>query len=526
MNKTNPLWILIGLSVVAIAVALGLTRERWLAAPPQTVASLPAATAESTPTEQPAAGGGQSTASETPTAGASKIPETVQAEPEKAADTGQPATAAGNAKTTEAAQPAVVADAPKTAEAVKTEVPVKTAEVAKTAEAAKTTEVAKTAETVAPAAAAVKPTDAPKTAQALATVTATAAQDNSAALPSFDTVRVEKTGEAVIAGRAPAGSDVAVKLDGKIIGTAIASNDGTFVVIPDAPLPAGSGALTIESTAKNETIAMKSEQTVAVMVAEKAKQIPLVAVVSANRPTKVLQKPEAAAAEPAQQQASAAATTTSTAADATAKPAKAPAAMAVSLDAVDYDDAGNIVFSGRGKPGSMVRLYVDNTAVGDATAGGDSRWSFAGTAPIAAGVHALRVDGIDAKGAVASRLEVPFFREETKKVANAAVSDSGAAAQPTQDGTQQANAAAGTAKPKEGRVVIQPGNSLWRISTVIYGAGTKYTVLYEANKGQIRNPDLIYPGQVFKTPDVVPPEQIDPKRSEPLKPEEGGTSAQ
>ncbi len=49
-------------------------------------------------------------------------------------------------------------------------------------------------------------------------------------------------------------------------------------------------------------------------------------------------------------------------------------------------------------------------------------------------------------------------------------------------------------------VVVQPGNSLWRIARRSYGSGWDYTVIYEANREQIRNPDLIYPGQVFALP--------------------------
>ena len=45
------------------------------------------------------------------------------------------------------------------------------------------------------------------------------------------------------------------------------------------------------------------------------------------------------------------------------------------------------------------------------------------------------------------------------------------------------------------------GDSLWRISRKIFGQGIRYTRIYEANASQIRNPNLIYPGQVF----VVPP---------------------
>jgi nucleoid-associated protein YgaU len=80
-------------------------------------------------------------------------------------------------------------------------------------------------------------------------------------------------------------------------------------------------------------------------------------------------------------------------------------------------------------------------------------------------------------------------------------------------------------QPRNGRVVIQPGNSLWRISRVIYGQGVQYTVIYQANKEQIRNPDLIYPGQIFATPGVVAPEMIDPELDEPLPGVAGGTTS-
>ena len=54
-----------------------------------------------------------------------------------------------------------------------------------------------------------------------------------------------------------------------------------------------------------------------------------------------------------------------------------------------------------------------------------------------------------------------------------------------------------------GQIIIQPGNNLWKLSRQIYGKGIMYTVIYEANKDQIRKPELIYPGQVFLTPDAA-----------------------
>ena len=53
------------------------------------------------------------------------------------------------------------------------------------------------------------------------------------------------------------------------------------------------------------------------------------------------------------------------------------------------------------------------------------------------------------------------------------------------------------------QIIIQPGNNLWKLSRQIYGKGIMYTVIYEANKDQIRKPELIYPGQIFLTPEAA-----------------------
>jgi nucleoid-associated protein YgaU len=57
--------------------------------------------------------------------------------------------------------------------------------------------------------------------------------------------------------------------------------------------------------------------------------------------------------------------------------------------------------------------------------------------------------------------------------------------------------------PDLSTAMVSRGDNLWRISRRIYGQGVRYTVIYGANQPQIRNPNLIYPGQVF----VLPPEQ-------------------
>ena len=52
-------------------------------------------------------------------------------------------------------------------------------------------------------------------------------------------------------------------------------------------------------------------------------------------------------------------------------------------------------------------------------------------------------------------------------------------------------------------VIIRRGDSLWKVSRRKFGLGSKYTVIYSANRDQVKNPDLIYPGQVLNIPEDV-----------------------
>ena len=51
-------------------------------------------------------------------------------------------------------------------------------------------------------------------------------------------------------------------------------------------------------------------------------------------------------------------------------------------------------------------------------------------------------------------------------------------------------------------VIIQPGYTLWAVARKTYGLGMQYVRIYHANKDQIKDPDMIFPGQVFSLPPV------------------------
>jgi len=86
-------------------------------------------------------------------------------------------------------------------------------------------------------------------------------------------------------------------------------------------------------------------------------------------------------------------------------------------------------------------------------------------------------------GTVTSRLETPFKREAREDLAENA-------AQNASDNTALVRA-----------VTVQEGDTLWAISQERYGNGVLYVRVFEANQKDIRDPDLIYPGQIFTLPE-------------------------
>ena len=335
--------------------------------------------------------------------------------------------------------------------------------------------------------------------------------------PTFDVVRVEPDGSAVIAGRASPAADVVVTLSGNELGAAKATENGEWVVVTTTPIAPGSYEL--KAVAKVGDTQVVSDQSVALVVPAAGTDEKVLAVVSEpNKPSQVLSQeaPAAetttAAAEPAAAETAAAepaaaepaAAETAAAEPAAAEPAAAePAAAApaaaevvltgtVSIDTVDYNETGDVIFSGKGPVDTDVRLYANNNSLGFAAVSPEGSWNFTSRGLIEPGDYTLRADAVDDTGKVIARIELPFTRATPEAVAEA------------------------EAVPKDGKITIQPGNNLWRISRVIYGDGDRYTVIYEANKDQIRDPNIIYPGQILMTPGVVPPETIDPDSREPL----------
>ena len=277
--------------------------------------------------------------------------------------------------------------------------------------------------------------------------------------PSFDVVRVDSQGGMVIAGRAEPGSEITVTSDGAVIGTATADDRGEWVLLPSAPLKAGNHALDLSAKSKDgQTIAADAQ---VLMVVPEPAVTTAGAPAAASETLAVLVPQDATGSSQVLQAPTTASTETGT--DEPVSP--------LSLDTIDYDDKGQVTIGGRATSGSTVQAYLDNRLVGASVSDGSGHWKLPLPVTVDTQPHTLRIDQIGTDGQVVARVESPFQRAEQVALA------------------------------KDQTFIVQPGNSLWRIARRSYGEGLRYTVIYDANKDQIRNPDLIYPGQVFVLPD-------------------------
>jgi nucleoid-associated protein YgaU len=243
------------------------------------------------------------------------------------------------------------------------------------------------------------------------------------------------------------------------------------VLLPTAPLAPGGRSLTLGAKLGDGPI-VPSEREVVLVVPERQRDV---AGQPSTQPTQslALSVPSAGASGSStvmQAPPAAAGSAAPPPPRSIAAPAPIQPQGQITIDVVDYDKAGRVILSGKAQPEGDVRVYLDNRIIGE-TPSGSGQWKMTPKDDVAVGNYTLRADLLGPGGRVVARVELPFQR---------------AAVTP--------EVLAGS------KVVVQPGHSLWRIARQAYGGGVLYTLIYTANAEQIRDPDLIYPGQVFQVP--------------------------
>lgn len=376
------------------------------------------------------------------------------------------------------------------------------------------------------------------------------------ALPLIDTWRVSADGEAVVSGSAEPGATVEVVVDDVTVASGAATASGEFAILFTlAPNPKPS--LMWLSMQRDGLPPVASEEMVALGPIEGPKlaatmpeaapegtgiaaagdTAPPPALLLSEEGAVLLQEPQAPeiAPEPA--------------ADSSDEPPAGQLAS-VMIDTISYTPEGEVQVGGRGAGGAGLRLYLDNAELTTLQIPATGRWvtTLPDTAP---GIYTLRVDQLDASGKVVSRFETPFKRETIEALASAAETpepapqelaavadapaqpqvapaenrtetrteaDTGPQAEASTDAPPEPETAAPEAPaapqadpvatapeaPVPVSVTVQPGFTLWGIAQERWGDGVLYVQVFEANKDKIKDPDLIYPGQVFSMPEAAP----------------------
>ena len=370
--------------------------------------------------------------------------------------------------------------------------------------------------------------------------------------PSFDIVRVTPGGDSVIAARAAPNVDIALMDGDVVIARAKTDASGQVAFLPQ-PLKPGehSLALAVGGSGSGPVV---SSQSVAVSVPAAPQAPAMVAVLQPNQGATILSGPVAGTAAPASGAPASADTMPATSADATDPSAP------VAIQSVEIEDQGSFYAGGKATPGSQCRVYLNGSFVATVTADGKGLWSLQIKRGMRPGHYAVRVDQVETKsGKVTARAEVPFdyplgamaavmppdlnrktasIRPGVATTASGAQHLASATASPSlprtspagqpnvQDGramvpaatssvggkTADASAATGTSVADADLAAVPTvvdelltakvsrGDTLWRISRKMLGHGVRYTQIYAANTQQIRNPRLIYPGQIFVMP--------------------------
>lgn len=311
--------------------------------------------------------------------------------------------------------------------------------------------------------------------------------------PTVDEVRVEAGGLMVVAGRAEPGARVEVVVDGEVVSEARADARGAFAalgtVAPSATaqalsLRAGEGDAETESdaeiilapvvstapapvTADATPPAQPAQDDLAIGSARPATPPQPLAPPEQQEPGSLARAPEAGTRQIALLRS-----------DATgvSRIQTVPTRNVV-LDTIGYSSDGVVQLGGRAGSGAVtVRAYLNNVPVARLTVSADGSWR-GDVQDVEAGIYTLRIDALSADGMVTSRVETPFQRE-----------------------APEALIAAENASGPASAVTVQAGDTLWAIARDRYGEGTLFVQVFEANRAAIRDPDLIYPGQVFDLP--------------------------
>ena len=278
-------------------------------------------------------------------------------------------------------------------------------------------------------------------------------------LPEIDIIKVSPDGSFVIAGKGQPNSNINILNKGDLIDSSIVDSDGNWVVISKENLKTGDNLISIDQI-NNNGLVLKHKQLFITKIDKLKKDQPFVISVpnkngeNINIIQQPLEKQKIYKVEN----------------DLVIQKKIKSNKKIFNIKTIFFNENGFVSIQGEVNFGKRLELYI-NKKIMKTIKIENSKWQYNSDTIFDYGLHDLLVVLKSDKDEILDKITFPFMRVEI----------------PYND-------------LPENFILIKPGDMLWTIAYRLYGDPFKYIQIFEENKDQITNPDLIFPGQLFSIP--------------------------
>ena len=277
--------------------------------------------------------------------------------------------------------------------------------------------------------------------------------------PEIDIIKVSPDGSFVIAGKGQPNSNINILNKGDLIDSSIVDSDGNWVVVSKENLKTGDNLISIDQI-NNNGLVLRHKQLFITKIDEHKKDQPLVISVPNKNGENI-----SIIQQPSEKQ----------------KIYKVENDLVIqkkiksdkkifNVKTIFFNENGFVSIKGKVNFGKKIELYI-NKKIMETIKIENSKWQYNSDKTFDYGLHDLLVVLKSDKDEILDKITLPFMRVEM----------------PYND-------------VPENFILIKPGDMLWTIAYRLYGDPFKYIQIFEENKDQITNPDLIFPGQLFSIP--------------------------
>ena len=277
--------------------------------------------------------------------------------------------------------------------------------------------------------------------------------------PEIDIIKVSPDGSFVIAGKGQPNSNINISNKGDLIDSSIVDSDGNWVVVSNENLKTGDNLISIDQINKNGSV-LRHKQLFITKIDEHKKDQPLVISVPNKNGANISIIQQSSEKQKIYKVEN----------DLVIQKKIKSNKKIFNVKTIFFNENGFVSIKGKVNFGKKIELYI-NKKIMETIKIENSTWQYNSDKIIDYGLHDLLVVLKSDKDEILDKITLPFMRVEM----------------PYDD-------------VPENFILIKPGDMLWTIAYRLYGDPFKYIQIFEENKDQITNPDLIFPGQLFSIP--------------------------